>query len=140
MSTKRQKNIRVSHPQLFDRARELLENELGAGITDAQIITAALTWLIAARTQKLIPADQVARALRENAAQSVINALEVLADAGLIEAGDYEVHVKPETGAARLVKDGVPINPKPEHSGAVDVEEIMKNVSPQNTVKQTLVN
>ena len=118
----------------------MLENELGAGITDTQVITAALTWLITARTQKLIPADQVARALRESAAESVIAALEVLSEADLIAPGDYEVHVKPDTGAARLVKDGVPINPKPEHSGAVDVDEIMKNVSPQNTVKQTLVN
>ena len=136
MAKPKQKMIRISRVEIFHKAKSLLEAEMGP-VPDTMVITSALNWLIAARSQKLIPADQVLQTLRETAAQSVINALEVLSEADLIEAGDYEVHVNQDTGAARLVRNGEPVNAKPK---AVNVDELMEKFIPESATREKTVN
>ena len=115
----KQKNVRISDPELFNECRELLKNEFGETLTDSQVVQSGLCWLKLGRTQKLIPvteaAEQAKRGFLPHISAALAEVLNVLMDAELLKVGEYIVEGNPETLQIRLLKDGEIVQPvKPD--------------------------
>jgi len=144
----RKQTCRIKDPELFSECKALLVQELG-NIPDTTVITSALQWLKAARTQNLITvteaSEQAKRAFMPAFGEALTQALDVLMDARLLTYGQYQVEINPETNAFRLSKDGVIIEPAKkeqpaEHESPSWVDDVISDIESRPLTAKQAVN
>ena len=120
----KQKTVRVSDISLFDECARLLRGQLGQTLSEASIITAALTSLRREHTLQLISVADCRANAMPMAGEAVTHAIAILNEAHLIQSGEYVVEIGNE-GKLLLLKDGEVITPKESPTAPDWVDSIL---------------